>query len=110
MKKYMLILKAVVLAGIGILIFSGYAAAPQNINIYKGELTSGSTKVGNLSSNEMWLLYGEKDSHVVISTQALDQGKRKREKRVRSWQLSNAKTRHLSLHVLLFHQFVFFCQ
>ncbi len=68
------ILKVMVLAGISILIVSGYAAAARNTDIYRGELTSGSAKVGNLGSNELWLLYGEKGSRIVIST-VVDKGK-----------------------------------
>ena len=67
------ILKALALAGISILIISGYSAAAQNSNIYKGELTSGSAKIGSLGSNELWLLYGEKGSRIVIST-VVDKG------------------------------------
>ncbi len=68
------ILKAIVLAGLSILIVSGYAAAAGNMNIYKGELTSGGAKVGSLGSNELWLLYGEKGTRIVIST-VVDKGK-----------------------------------
>jgi hypothetical protein len=74
MKKYIPKLKVMVLAGISILIVTGYAAAAQNTNIYKGELTSGSAKVGNLGSNELWLIYGEKGTRIVIST-VVDKGK-----------------------------------
>jgi hypothetical protein len=66
------ILKMMALAAIGILIFAGYAAA--NPNVYKGELMRDRAKDGTLSSNEIWLFYGVKDSRVVIST-TVDNGK-----------------------------------
>lgn len=71
MKQNVSLLKAMVFVCIGMMIFPGYAAAQ---DVYKGELLSGSAKVGNLSSNEIWLFHGEKGSRVVIST-AVDQGK-----------------------------------
>jgi hypothetical protein len=65
MIRHIRILEVLVIA---VLILSGYTASAQELNVYKGELTSGSVKTGSLSSNELWILYGEKGSRVVIST------------------------------------------
>jgi hypothetical protein len=70
MKRLIRILEVMVFA---VLIFSGYAAAAQNMNVYKGELIRDSAKAGNLGSNELWLLYGEKGTHMVITT-VVDKG------------------------------------
>jgi hypothetical protein len=73
MKHRIQVLIAMVLAGVSILILFDYTASAQDVNIYRGELSSGSAKVGNLSSNELWLLYGEKGNRIVIST-VVDKG------------------------------------
>jgi len=63
-------MKAMLLIGVSLLVFSGVPAAAVHKDMYQGELTSGNTDTGRLESDEIWMFHGNKDGHIVITTAA----------------------------------------
>jgi hypothetical protein len=68
--KQLQTLKIMLLIVVSLVSFSGYSVAADDKDEYQGELLSGYTEKGKLSSDELWLFHGKKDDRIVITTAA----------------------------------------